>query len=254
MVEFFAKWGTDLLIAFLTLTIGSGALFWHRRASLDRGRFQRLMILIAICVITGAAGLWIVHSRLAPVTRSLGTLRAGIGQGAPNVFFRNLADDAPHRLAEFKGKTVLLNIWATYCPPCLSEMPQLDRLESAYRERNLVVILLSDEPPDKQRVFFQRHPTRLLCGYANSMHWIDVGKFRPWTLVIDNEGLLRNYSFGAPGFGQLEAMIGPYLRKGRPNQALQPTARRSMLAESVTTDHRAQTCLGSDSGRLSCSR
>jgi thiol-disulfide isomerase/thioredoxin len=54
----------------------------------------------------------------------------------------------PVRFAAYRGKVVLLNFWATWCPPCRKEMPSMERLHRAYRERGLVVLAVSqDEAP-----------------------------------------------------------------------------------------------------------
>ena len=45
-----------------------------------------------------------------------------------------------HRLADYRGKWVLVNFWATWCPPCLSEIPELSSLHNAHKDSDLVVI------------------------------------------------------------------------------------------------------------------
>ena len=61
----------------------------------------------------------------------------------------------PVRFSTYRGKVVLLNFWATWCPPCRKEMPSMERLHRAYRERGLVVLALSqdDLPLDDVRRF-----------------------------------------------------------------------------------------------------
>lgn len=46
----------------------------------------------------------------------------------------------PQRLADYRGKWVLVNFWATWCPPCLREIPELNSLHQAHKDTNLVVI------------------------------------------------------------------------------------------------------------------
>ncbi|MCZ6842640.1 MAG: TlpA disulfide reductase family protein [SAR324 cluster bacterium] len=49
----------------------------------------------------------------------------------------------PVRLSDFKGKTVLLNFWATWCPPCVREMPSMEALYKKYKQRNFAVLAIS---------------------------------------------------------------------------------------------------------------
>ncbi len=61
---------------------------------------------------------------------------------APQEAFAAL-DGARVRLADFKGRVVLLNFWATWCAPCILEMPSLDRLQAALGDRGLAVLAVS---------------------------------------------------------------------------------------------------------------
>jgi len=49
------------------------------------------------------------------------------------------------KFAELRGRVILLNFWATWCPPCRKEMPSMERLHQRYRERGLVVLALSQD-------------------------------------------------------------------------------------------------------------
>ncbi len=61
----------------------------------------------------------------------------------------------PVRFSAHRGKVVLLNFWATWCPPCRKEMPAMERLHRAYRERGLVVLAVSEDtvPPEEVKRF-----------------------------------------------------------------------------------------------------
>lgn len=55
------------------------------------------------------------------------------------------ADGSPVSLSAFRGKTVLLNLWATWCPPCVKEMPSLDRLQQKLGSDRFVVVAVSQD-------------------------------------------------------------------------------------------------------------
>ncbi len=64
-----------------------------------------------------------------------------------------------HRLADYRGKWVLVNFWATWCPPCLSEIPELSSLHDAHKDRDLVVIGIAMDSGSRKKVadFSQAH-------------------------------------------------------------------------------------------------
>lgn len=62
-----------------------------------------------------------------------------------------------HRLSDYRGKWVLVNFWATWCPPCLSEIPELTSLHNAHKDKDLVVISVAmDSGPGKKVVDFAK--------------------------------------------------------------------------------------------------
>ncbi len=72
----------------------------------------------------------------------------------PPIAFRNEKGEAVH-LSDFRGRVVLLNFWATWCPPCREEMPSMERLYRAYRDRGFTVVAVSVDTaaPPKIRSF-----------------------------------------------------------------------------------------------------
>lgn len=69
----------------------------------------------------------------------------------PPLTFETL-DGQPASLADFAGKVVVLNLWATWCAPCREEMPSLDRLQAQFADRDLVVLALSVDRAGPERV------------------------------------------------------------------------------------------------------
>src|SRR4051812_28354483 len=69
----------------------------------------------------------------------------------PDLEFLNV-DDKPLRLADLTGKARLINLWATWCAPCVKEMPSLDRLQAVLPKDRFVVLPISLDGPSKAKV------------------------------------------------------------------------------------------------------
>jgi thiol-disulfide isomerase/thioredoxin len=102
------------------------------------------------------------HGGSATATHSVGkklTRVAGAGP-APDYALMN-ADGEPVKLADFKGKVVVLNLWATWCAPCVEEMPTLAKLQAEFAGKPVEVVAVSiDSPEDtaKAKQFLAKHP------------------------------------------------------------------------------------------------
>jgi thiol-disulfide isomerase/thioredoxin len=59
------------------------------------------------------------------------------------------------QLSDFNGKPVFINFWATWCPPCVAELPEINDLQTAYRD-NVVFLLITDESPETVRAFMKQ--------------------------------------------------------------------------------------------------
>jgi peroxiredoxin len=95
-------------------------------------------------------------------------------------------------LKDLRGKVVLINFWATWCPPCRKEMPDLENLYSRFRDEGLVILAISDEGASKVRPFIiERHvtfPVLLDPGRkVNELFQIDG---IPKSFVYDRDGRL----------------------------------------------------------------
>lgn len=62
-------------------------------------------------------------------------------------------NETPVDLSSFKGKTVFLNFWATWCKPCIAEMPSIERAQDILKNDSIVFLLASNEPLDKIKKF-----------------------------------------------------------------------------------------------------
>jgi peroxiredoxin len=117
----------------------------------------------------------------------------GVGQPAPPLVVAEI-DGQPFDLGALRGKVVVVNYWATWCPPCREEMPALDAFYRQYHARGVEMIGLSADRPrdrDAARKMMQSY------GYPAAMmkdakpNGFGAPESLPVTYVIDAEGVVR---------------------------------------------------------------
>ncbi|MGF1922561.1 MAG: TlpA family protein disulfide reductase [Bacteroidia bacterium] len=130
----------------------------------------------------------------APAVKTTTNLKA--------IKFRNFKNDEVS-LAELEGKVVFLNFWATWCPPCLAEMPSVNKLHQQFASDEEVVFLLVDADADftKSQAYFDRKKYRMPI-YALSS---DIPKeifsgSLPTTVVLDKKGRVAYHGVGAANY------------------------------------------------------
>lgn len=138
-----------------------------------------------------------------------------MGRPVQDFGFRVVATDDSTRMADLRGKVVLVNIWATWCPPCRFELPELNRLQSDYRDAGLVVLNLSDESREDLLTYANELPLETVSAYVDPATVPEPLRrnfeVRPTSFVIDRQGVLRESALGMRSYDQFYEMIEPYL-------------------------------------------
>jgi thiol-disulfide isomerase/thioredoxin len=127
-------------------------------------------------------------------------------------------DDNPLTLADFKDKTVLLNLWATWCAPCREEMPALDQLQADLGSQNfeVVAVNLDRGGPEKPKAFLDEIGVSHLTYYQDSSNGLlkDLRKVAratglPTTILVDPEGCEIGTMYGPAEWasGQAKSLI-----------------------------------------------
>ncbi len=120
------------------------------------------------------------------------------GDTAPD-FTAALTDNTEFTLSDQQGKVVLLNFWATWCGPCVREMPALEKLHGEYGEDVVILAVNCMESEDTVNAFLEE--TGYTFPVACDMEGTILAKYPsqgiPYTLVIDGEGIIRNIYVGA---------------------------------------------------------
>ena len=112
-------------------------------------------------------------------------------------------------LADFRGKILVLNFWATWCPPCIDEMPSLNRLTERYSGKGLEVVAVSvDEDPDAYRSFLAKNKIAFLTLRNPSRIVSELyGTYKlPESYIISRDGRLLQKIIGATDWTNKEML------------------------------------------------
>ena len=148
----------------------------------------------------------------APIGCYSGSHPARIGSNAPDFTLQ----DSDHKvtLSQFRGQVVVLNFWATWCPPCIEETPALVRMQARLRDKGVVVIAVSIDADDAAyHKFLKDYSVNMVtvrdaAKKASSLY----GTFGwPESYVIDRNGVIRRKFIGAVDWNSPE--VTDYLSK-----------------------------------------
>lgn len=101
------------------------------------------------------------------------------------------------KLSDFKGKVVILNFWATWCPPCKAEIPSFIGMYKKYEKDGLVIVGVAVDDPAKVAQFVKDNGVNYPVVIADQTTVTAYGGIRgiPTTFVIDKNGsIIRNYT------------------------------------------------------------
>jgi thiol-disulfide isomerase/thioredoxin len=103
-------------------------------------------------------------------------------------------DGKPFRLADYKGKVLVLDLWATWCGPCRAEIPHLNEIQKQYQSRGLEVVGLTNEDPEEDAAavdqFAREMKINYKLGWATPTLWMSLGRANsiPQTYIIGRDG------------------------------------------------------------------
>ncbi len=133
-----------------------------------------------------------------------------VGQTAPDFELPN-SDGQPVRLTSLRGKPVLLNFWAQWCPPCRTEMPDLDALYQDSQDRGLVVLSINTDDPDRTaaETFVQDEGLTFPILWDHDKQVYDQYNLKglPTSYFIDRRGIIRIVQIGAMNRSKMDAKV-----------------------------------------------
>lgn len=109
---------------------------------------------------------------------------------------------AQQNLSQYKGKIIVLNFWATWCPPCREEMPELSQLQLEYKNRNVVVLGIAEDELPLVKEYLQSSPVSYPIFIAENEGMnlgADLGNDKgvlPYTVIIGADGRVIDTFYG----------------------------------------------------------
>jgi peroxiredoxin len=178
------------------------------------------LVVAGFGLILAGAATWYLFSGTAAASNLPSTdfsaIPASVNYDAPTIELRDL-EGAQHSLSDYAGHVVLVNLWATWCPPCAAEMPNLQHFYERHRDEGLTVVAIDDgDPRESVEVFVTEHrltfPVWLDPTYEATDRAFKTSNL-PSSYVVDRAGRIRLLWFGAISEANLEKYVGPLLKE-----------------------------------------
>lgn len=173
---------------------------------LGRGNGLILLLALLAAMVGGYAQYRVKHPR--------GSNPELIGQPVPALTLNDLAGHA-HALAEFGGRRMLFNFWASWCVPCLQEMPALVQSQKNFGQRAPIIVGIAMDDAEHVRVFLGAHPVNypILLGQmsppSTSRLLGDTHEVLPYSVLVGADGHILATHAGPLSAAQLQQWLGP---------------------------------------------
>jgi cytochrome c biogenesis protein CcmG/thiol:disulfide interchange protein DsbE len=160
----------------------------------------RRIILYILLLIAGAAWILISADKRAPVIDETSAPQTGFL--APD-FTLNGLDGKVYTLSELRGQAVLINLWATWCPPCRAEMPAIQKIYQEYKDQGLVVLAVNATVQDDRSAvapFMEKYSLTfpILLDEAGDVSAKYQLQSLPSSYFIGRDGVIRQVVIGGP--------------------------------------------------------
>ena len=141
---------------------------------------------------------------------------ASVHFDAPNLTLGDL-EGIQHSLSDYRDQVVLVNLWATWCPPCKAEMPILQAFYALHRGESFTVVAIEDGEPKSEVLSFVNQFNLTFPIWLDPAYQATDRAFKtknlPSSYVIDRTGVIQLEWFGAISKENLEKFLTPFLKE-----------------------------------------
>lgn len=173
-------------------------------------------LILGLAVLAAAIGGYLQPRPSTEATSGSVDNLSMIGQPAPNFVLTDTTGKA-HRLTDYRGQRVLLNFWASWCAPCLREMPALAQAQSKFGEHGAIVLGIGMDEPRRIHAFLVAHPVNypILLGDVDATPtlkaWGNPAALLPYSVLIGTDGRIMATHAGALSPLQMQQWLNPSL-------------------------------------------
>jgi peroxiredoxin len=171
------------------------------------------LLLLALGTVLIATSVYFIFQDVAPPS-DLSTIPVKVNFPAPELTLLDTKGNS-HSLADYRGQVVLVNLWATWCPPCKEEMPALQAFYNKYRDQGFVVIAVNDGDPAADVLQFVKDYRLTFPVWLDPTYYATEQAFRtlnlPSSFVIDRSGNIQLQWVGGVTLKSLEKHVSPLI-------------------------------------------
>ena len=177
-------------------------------------KFTPLFLLGLGLILIGASVYLIMQD--APLQTDLTTVPVQVNFSSPELTLTDI-QGVTRSLADYRGQVVLVNLWATWCPPCKAEMPTLQAYHDKYADKGFTVIAVNDGDPTPDVVQFVKDYQLTFPVWLDPTYIATEDAFKtlnlPSSFVIDREGIVRLSWVGEINSKMLEKYVTPIIKE-----------------------------------------
>ncbi|CAN7565774.1 TlpA disulfide reductase family protein [Pseudoduganella sp. LjRoot289] len=178
---------------------------------------KKYFVYAAVAIACGAGGAWFsdmqAQQALAEASAAKAASMAALPPPVAALFRQQLKDvkGADQSLGQWRGKGLLVNFWATWCAPCVQEMPELSALQAEIQDKKLQIIGIGIDSPSNIAEFAEKHKIAYPV-YVGGMSGTDLSRELgnahgglPFTVLIGADGRVKKTYLGRLKFDELRA-------------------------------------------------
>lgn len=164
---------------------------------------KTILLALPVAIVFGLIGVYFSMQKYAPAANEHTAMRQFLTQSMPD------ADGKEQPMSQWTGKNLVLNFWATWCAPCVDEMPELSALQKELSAQSIQIIGIGIDSPSNIAEFSKKYNIAYplyvagMTGTELSRRFGNQAGGLPFTVIIGSDGSVKKTYIGRLNIGQL---------------------------------------------------